>query len=144
MAKFLDQTGLAYFYGKLADKFALESEQLPAIANRTINTATGSMDLYSVNLNNVTTSGFYNAMTCTNAKYQYSTLLVIGYYLTGYCTQIQCDVTTGEIATRSQINGSWSTWKEISQSKMTVSHDGDGTVTIAGLDTMLDASQNSY
>ena len=69
-------------------------------------------------------------MTCTNAKYQYSTLIVIGYYLDGYCTQIQTDVTTGNIATRSQINGSWSSWKVISTSTAKVSDDGAGNVTI--------------
>lgn len=144
MAKFLDQTGLAYFWSKLKSKFALKSEQLPTIANVPINTSTGSMELWSQNLNNVTTSGFYNAMTCTNAKYTYSTLIVIGYYLTGYCTQIQCDVTTGAIATRSQINGTWSAWKEINQKTYAAVHDGNGTVTIGDIDEINDAGENEY
>lgn len=116
MAKYLDQTGLAYFYGKLSSEFAQKSQQLPVIANIPVNETTGSMELWSQNLNNVTTTGFYNAMTCTNAKYPYSTLIVIGYYLSGYCTQIQTDVTTGKLATRSQINGTWSNWIEIDTS----------------------------
>ncbi len=116
MAKYLDPVGLKYFFQRLKGVFALRSQQLPVIANLDVNESTGSMELWSKNLNTITTSGFYNAMTCTNAKYQYSTLIVIGYYLSGYCTQIQCDVTTGAIATRSQINGSWSKWKVISQS----------------------------
>lgn len=114
MSKFVDQNGLNYFFQKIKTIFALRSQQLPVIADLTVNETTGSMELWSKDLNKIVTSGFYNAMTCTNAKYQYSTLIVIGYYLSGYCTQIQCDVTTGAIATRSQINGRWSTWKVIS------------------------------
>ena len=106
--------------------------QLPStIAGVSVNTTTGSMELWSQNLNNVTKTGFYNAMTCTNAKYTYSTLIVIGYYLDGYCTQIQTDVTTGAIATRSQINGTWSSWKVITQEgSIRATDDGAGTVTI--------------
>lgn len=135
MANYLDINGLTYFFQKLKTVFASRSQQLPVIANLTVNENTGSMELWSKNLNNITTSGFYNAMTCTNAKYQYSTLIVIGYYLSGYCTQIQCDVTTGEIATRSQINGSWSSWKVINQTRQTTTYDAStGTVTITNTD----------
>lgn len=92
------------------------AQLMSTIAGYDVNTTTGSMELWSQNLNNVTKTGFYNAMTCTNAKYPYSTLIVIGYYLTGYCTQIQVDVTTGTLATRSQVNGTWNAWKEIDTS----------------------------
>ena len=96
------------------------AQLMSTIAGYSVNTTTGSMELWSQNLNNVTKTGFYNAMTCTNAKYPYSTLIVIGYYLSGYCTQIQSDVTTGAIATRTQINGTWSAWKEIAIGVRTV------------------------
>lgn len=119
MAKFLDNNGLSYFFNSLKAIFAtindvdaVNAQLYPTIAGVTINETTGAMELWSQNLNNVTATGFYNAMTCTNAKYQYSTLIVIGYYLSGYCLQIQQDVTTGKIATRSQINGTWSAWQE--------------------------------
>jgi len=114
MANFLDPSGLNYFFQKLKNIFALRSQQLSTIAHLNVNESTGSMELWSKDLNTITTSGFYNAMTCSNAKYSYSTLIVIGYYLGGYCTQIQCDVTSGAIATRSQIGGSWTAWKVIS------------------------------
>lgn len=114
--KYLNLTGLTYFWGKIKARLTAIENQLPStISGVSVNTDTGSMELWSQNLNNITTTGFYNAMTCTNAKYQYSTLIVIGYYLSGYCTQIQTDVTTGNIATRSQINGTWSEWKVIAQ-----------------------------
>lgn len=120
MTEFLNKSGLLYFFTKLKSVFASKTE-LKAIQNQLytsisgvpINTTTGAMELWSEDLNNITATGFYNAMTCRNAKYLYSTLIVIGYYLSGYCTQIQSDVTTGAIATRTQINGSWSTWKVI-------------------------------
>lgn len=73
----------------------------------------GSMELYSKNLNTITKSGFYNAMTCTNAAFQYMTLIVVGYYLDGYCTQIATEVTTGNMKKRSQINGSWTEWSDM-------------------------------
>lgn len=114
--KYLDLSGLSYFWGKIKARLTAIENQLPGtISGVSVNTDTGSMELWSQNLNNITTTGFYNAMTCTNAKYTYSTLIVIGYYLAGYCTQIQTDVTTGNIATRSQINGTWSEWKVIAQ-----------------------------
>lgn len=69
-----------------------------------------SMSLYSKDLNTITKSGFYNAMTCTNAPFDYMTLTVIGYYLQGYTVQIACDVTTGEVKKRNNINGTWSAW----------------------------------
>lgn len=85
---------------------------LPAIAGITPN-ANGSMELYSKDLNTITTSGFYNAMTCQNAAFDYMTLIVVGYYLDGYCTQIATDVTTGNMKKRSQINGSWTDWSDL-------------------------------
>ena len=114
--KYLDLSGLTYFWGKIKARFTAIENQLPStISGVSVNTTTGAMELWSQNLNNITATGFYNAMTCTNAAYPYSTLIVIGYYLSGYCTQIQTDVTTGNISTRSQINGTWSAWKEIVQ-----------------------------
>ena len=114
--KYLDLTGLTYFWGKIKARLTAIENQLPStISGVSVNTTTGAMELWSQNLNNVTATGFYNAMTCTNAKYTYSTLIVIGYYFRGYCKNIQTDVTTGAIATRSQINGTWSAWKEIVQ-----------------------------
>ena len=85
---------------------------LSAIAGITPNDK-GSMELYSKNLNNITTSGFYNAMTCQNAPFDYMTLIVVGYYLDGYCTQIATDVTSGAFKKRSQINGTWSAWSDL-------------------------------
>lgn len=73
----------------------------------------GSMSLYSKDLNTITKSGFYNAMTCINAPFDYMTLTVIGYYLEGYTVQIACDVTTGDIKKRNNINGTWSAWKDL-------------------------------
>lgn len=111
---YLSLEGLAYFWSKIKARFAAIQNQLPStISGYDVNTTTGAMELWSQDLNKVTTSGLYNAMTCSHAKYQYSTLIVIGYYLSGYCTQIQSDVTTGAIATRTQIDGSWSSWKVI-------------------------------
>lgn len=120
--KYLNQSGLSYFWSKIKARFtSLQSQitnidsQMPGtITGVDVNTTTGAMELWSQDLNQVTKTGLYNAITCRNAKYQYSTLIVIGYYLGGYCTQIQSDVTTGAIATRTQINGSWSSWKVIS------------------------------
>lgn len=85
---------------------------LPAIAGITPNTS-GSMELYSKDLDTITTSGFYNAMTCQNAAFSYMTLIVVGYYMTGYCTQIATDVTTGNMKKRSQINGTWTAWSDL-------------------------------
>lgn len=90
----------------------ISANLLSAIAGITPN-ANGSMELYSKNLNNITTSGFYNAMTCTNAAFDYMTLIVVGYYLDGYCTQIATDVTTGNMKKRSQINGTWTEWSDM-------------------------------
>ncbi len=72
----------------------------------------GSMELYSKNLNNIVTSGFYNAMTCTNCPFSYAALIVCGYYLTGYCFQMAVDIQTGEIKTRVQTGGTWGAWSE--------------------------------
>ena len=72
----------------------------------------GSMELYSKNLNTITTSGFYNAMTCTNAPFSYCALIVCGYYLDGYCFQLAADIQTGEVKTRVQTGGTWGAWSE--------------------------------
>ncbi len=72
----------------------------------------GSMELYSKNLNNIVTSGFYNAMTCTNCPFTYAALIVCGYYLAGYCFQMAVDIQTGEIQTRVQTGGTWGAWSE--------------------------------
>ena len=72
----------------------------------------GSMELYSKNLNTITTSGFYNAMTCTNAPFSYCALIVCGYYLDGYCFQLAADIQTGEVKTRVQTAGTWGAWSE--------------------------------
>lgn len=135
-SEFLNKSGLLYFFTKLKSVFAtsqdvdaVNDKLYPTIAGVAINTTTGAMELWSANLNNVTKTGFYNAMTCTNAKYQYSTLIVIGYYLSGYCLQIQQDVTTGAIATRSQINGSWSAWKNLDIARIQTQSDYEETDT---------------
>lgn len=91
---------------------AIEAQLFSTIANVATNTDSGSMDLYSKDLNTIITSGFYNAMTCTNAPADYCTLIVTGYYLTGYCTQIAMDVTTGKFYTRTQSNSTWGAWIE--------------------------------
>lgn len=115
MYNYFSKDGLVYLWSKLKKRFKAIEDQLPStITGVDVNTTTGAMELWSQNLNTVTTTGLYNAITCSNAKYPYSTLIVIGYYLSGYCTQIQCDVTTGAIATRTQINYSWTDWKVIS------------------------------
>lgn len=106
------------------------AQLMSTIAGYSVSTTTGAMELWSQNLNTITKTGFYNAMTCTNAKYPYSTLIVIGYYLSGYCTQIQSDVTTGAIATRTQINGTWSSWKVISTAITSTYDSTTGNVTI--------------
>lgn len=91
----------------------LKSVQFGTISGITPNTNTGSMEIWSGDLNKITTSGFYNAITCKNAPSQYLNLLVIGYYLTGYCSQIAIDVTTGNINKRMQINGTWQAWESV-------------------------------
>ena len=72
----------------------------------------GSMELYSVDLDTITTTGFYNAMTCTNAPYTYMVLIVCGYYLDGYCFQLAADINTGEIKTRVEYGGTWGDWTD--------------------------------
>lgn len=112
--KYLNLDGLLYFWKSIKVRFKAIENQLPStISGVPVNTTTGAMELWSQDLNQVTASGLYNAITCKNAKYPYSTLIVIGYYLSGYCTQIQTDVTTGSVAIRQQINYSWSAWKTI-------------------------------
>lgn len=112
--QYVDKSGLAYFWTKIKSKLNAITAQLPStISGYDISGKSGSMELWSQNLNNVTTSGFYNAITCTNAPYQYSTLIVVGYYLEGYCTQIITDVTSGNMKKRSQINWSWTAWTDV-------------------------------
>lgn len=72
----------------------------------------GSMELYSKDLDTITTSGFYNAMTCTNAPFSYCALIVCGYYLDGYCFQLAANIQTGEVKTRVQTAGTWGAWSE--------------------------------
>lgn len=91
----------------------ITAQLFSTIANTPMNTATGSMELYAKDLDDILTSGFYNAMECQNAPFHYMTLIVVGYYLAGYCAQIACDVTTGTYKVRNLINGTWSDWKEV-------------------------------
>lgn len=115
--KYLSLDGLLYFWKSIKVLLKRIENQLPStISGVSVNTTTGAMELWSQDLNKVVATGFYNAITCKNAKYQYSTLIVIGYYLSGYCTQIQTDVTTGAVAVRQQINYNWSAWKAVSMS----------------------------
>lgn len=113
--KYLNLDGLLYFWKSIKVFLNRIENQLPStISGVPVNTATGSMELWSKNLNNYTTSGFYNAITCQNSKYTYAVLIVIGYYLTGYCVQIEYDVTTpGRHAVRQLINGTWTAWQEV-------------------------------
>ena len=85
------------------------------IAGRTQN-AKGSMELYSVDLDTIVTSGFYNAMTCTHAPASYCALIVCGYYMSGYCFQQAVDINTGIVYTRVQTGGTWSSWEAINNS----------------------------
>lgn len=39
-------------------------------------------------------------------------LIVIGYYVDGFCAQIACDVSTGKYKFRNKINGTWGEWTE--------------------------------
>lgn len=89
------------------------------ISGVSVNTETGSMELYSKDLDTITTSGFYNAMTCANAPVNYCTLIVTGYYLTGYCSQMATDVTSGKLYARSQINGTWGAWSQLETTAVT-------------------------
>ena len=115
--KYLSLDGLSYLWKSIKVRFKAIEDQLPStISGAPLNTTTGAMELWSQDLNQVTATGFYNAMTCKHAKYNYSTLIVIGYYLAGYCTQIQTDVTSGATAIRQQINYSWTAWKVINVS----------------------------
>lgn len=112
--KYLSLEGLLYFWKSIKVRFKKIEDQLPStISGVSVNTTTGAMELWSQDLNTVVATGLYNAITCRNAKYQYSTLIVIGYYLSGYCTQIQTDVTSGAVAVRQQINYNWTAWKEV-------------------------------
>ena len=145
MSKFLDLTGLTYFYQKLKDKFALKSQQLPTIANKTLNTTTGSMNLTSVDLNTVVTSGFYFATNCTNSKYTAATLVVIGYSGTTSCTQIESNITTNELAMRTLYNGTWSDWEVISTTILGATYSpSTKTVTLSGIEDLGDADTTSY
>lgn len=92
---------------------AINNRMLDTIAGVSRNTTTGSMELWSKNLNNYKTTGVYNAITCTNAPYQYAILEVMAYYLEGYTIQKIYDVTNAcKMSYRWCIAGSWSQWYE--------------------------------
>lgn len=94
--------------------FNLMRSQMPStISGLDMNTTCGSMSAYAIDLNTVTSSGFYNAMECTNAPYSYMMLIVCGYYVSGYCLQLACDVSTGAMKRRNCINGTWTDWEAI-------------------------------
>ena len=95
---------------KAADD-AINAKLYSTIAGRQQNNK-GSMELYSVDLNTIVTSGFYNAMTCTNAPFTYCALIVCGYYMDGYCFQLAADINSGEVKTRVQTGGTWGAWSE--------------------------------
>lgn len=90
---------------------AVNAKLYSTIAGRAQNNK-GSMELYSVDLNTVTTTGFYNAMTCTNAPYTYMILIVCGYYLDGYCFQLAADINTGAMKSRVEYGGTWGEWSD--------------------------------
>lgn len=92
----------------------IASQMMGVIAGFSVNPKSGSMEVWSGDMNNLVASGFYNCLTCKNAPGQYLAVIVVGYYLTGYCTQIAIDVTTGNIKKRSQINGTWTDWSNLS------------------------------
>lgn len=95
---------------KAADD-AINAKLYSTIAGRQQNNK-GSMELYSVDLNTIVTSGFYNAMTCQNAPFTYMALIVCGYYMDGYCFQLAADINSGEVKTRVQTGGTWGAWSE--------------------------------
>lgn len=93
--------------------FNLMHEQMPSVMSGfDMNTGCGSMSVYNQDLDDVTVSGFYNAMECQNAPFSYMMLIVIGYYVDGFCAQIACDVSTGKYKFRNKINGTWGEWTE--------------------------------
>lgn len=94
---------------------AVNDKLYSTIAGRTQNNK-GSMELYSVDLDTIITSGFYNAMTCTHAPASYCALIVCGYYMSGYCFQQAVDINTGIVYTRTQTGGTWSSWEAINNS----------------------------
>lgn len=94
---------------------AVNDKLYSTIAGRTQNNK-GSMELYSVDLDTIVTSGFYNAMTCTHAPASYCALIVCGYYMSGYCFQQAVDINTGIVYTRTQTGGTWSSWEAINNS----------------------------
>ena len=90
----------------------VDDKLFSSIAGRTQNDK-GSMELYSVDLNTVITSGFYNAMTCSNAPFTYCALIVCGYYLDGYCFQLAADINTGAVKSRVEYGGTWGEWTDL-------------------------------
>lgn len=112
--EYLDKEGLQYYNSKINAKINnINNKLYSTIADQYLNETTGSMELWSKDLNTITTSGFYNAMTCKNAPYNYAVLIVIGYYLEGYCMQIIGDVTSGNLKVRVQNNYTWSAWRNL-------------------------------
>lgn len=98
----------------LFDNEAAIRNQLPAtISGIEMNTDCAAMMTYGTDLNDIVTSGFYNAVQCTNAPYDYMMLIVCGYYTEGYCVQIASDVQTGAMKRRNLINGTWGSWADM-------------------------------
>lgn len=94
--------------------FNLMHAQMPSVmSGLDMNTECGSMSAYNIDLNNVTVSGFYNAMECQNAPFSYMMLIVCGYYTEGFCLQIACDVSSGAMKRRNLINGTWGEWTDM-------------------------------
>lgn len=98
----------------LFDDVAAIQNQLPAtISGITMDTTCGAMMTHATDLNDLVTSGFYNAVQCTNAPWDYMMLIVCGYYAEGYCLQIASDVQTGAMKRRNMIGGTWGTWSDM-------------------------------
>lgn len=90
---------------------AVNDKLYSTIAGRAQNNK-GSMELNSVDLNTIITSGFYNAVNCINAPFENMALIVCGYYLAGYCFQLAANIQTGEVKTRVETNSTWGAWSE--------------------------------
>lgn len=95
----------------LFDNEAAIKNQLPAtISGIAMNTDCCSMMTYATDLNDIVTSGFYNAVQCQNAPFDYMMLIVCGYYAGGFCLQIASDVNTGAMKRRNLIANTWTNW----------------------------------
>ena len=81
------------------------------IAGKTLN-AHGSMALDStVDLDDIKTSGFYTASSCTHSPFTAAALIVCGVDANN-CFQLAANIATGEIQTRVLTSGTWGAWKE--------------------------------